>query len=196
MKLAFVLVLVSTSLVAASLAAASLFAQDSAANPLQAACGPMGAKFQIKTDSGQSPNAKPEAGKALVYVIEDQQFKAVKDVTVRVGVDGAWVGATRGNSYLSFPVEPGEHHFCADIVPGVLSSGRLVSLYGLTTEAGGVYYLRARTTGGPQSATERNGLDDAISIDLDLLNRDEGKLLLLYSSPSVSTTTLAKSKGK
>jgi hypothetical protein len=185
MRLAFVLILT----------AASLSAQDAASNPLQSACGPMGAKFQIKTDGGQSPNVKTDAGKALVYVIEDQQFKAVKDVTVRVGLDGSWVGATRGNSYLAFPVEPGEHHLCADIVPGVLSSGRLVSLYGLTAEAGGVYYLRARTTGGPSSATARNAFDDTIAIDLDLLNRDEGKLLLIYSSPSESTKTVAKTKG-
>lgn len=177
------------------LASASLSAQDSAPTPLQSACGPMNVRFHIKIDNSQSPNVKAEAGKALVYVIEDQQFKGVKDVTVRVGLDGSWIGATRGDSYLSFPVEPGEHHLCADIMPGVLSMGRPVSLFGLKAEAGGVYYFRARTTGGPPSATDRNGLNDTISIDLDLLNSDEGKLLLTYSSPSMSSAMLAKTKG-
>ncbi|MGP0018635.1 MAG: hypothetical protein ACLPHP_08720 [Candidatus Sulfotelmatobacter sp.] len=187
MKLAFVVILI----------AASVSAQDSAPTSPLSVCGPMSVKFQIKMDDTQSPNLAPEPGKALVYVIEDQQFKAAKDVIVRVGLDGAWVGATRGDSYLSFPVEPGEHHLCANIVSGLLSTGRRVSLFGLTTEAGGVYYFRARTTGGPSSVMNGNGLDDTISIDLDLVNPDEGKFLVAFSSRSVSNATSAKSeKGK
>jgi hypothetical protein len=188
MKLAFVVILI----------AASVSAQDSAPASLpQSACGPMSVNFQIKMDDTQSPNVTPEPGKALVYVIEDQQFKAAKDVTVRIGLDGTWVGATRGDSYLSFPVEPGEHHLCANIMPGLLSPGRRVSLFGLTIEAGGVYYFRARTIGGPSSAMDRNGLDDIISIDLDLLNRDEGKFLLAFSTRSVSNARPVKTeKGK
>jgi hypothetical protein len=184
MKLAFVVILI----------AASVSAQDSASTSPLSVCGPMSVKFQIKMGDGQSPNVTPEPGKALVYVIEDQQFKAAKDVTVRIGLDGAWVGATRGDSYLSFPVEPGEHHLCANIMPGFLSTGRRVSLFGLTTEAGGVYYFRARTTGGPSSAMYRNGADDTISIDLDLLNRDEGKFLVAFSSRSVSNATSVKTE--
>jgi hypothetical protein len=181
MKLAFVVIFI----------AASVSAQDSA--PLSV-CGPMSVEFQIKMDDTQSPNVTPEPGKALVYVIEDQQFKAAKDVIVRIGLDGAWVGATRGDSYLSFPVEPGEHHLCANIMSGLLSTGRRVSFFGLTTEAAGVYYFRARITGGPSSAMDRNGLDDTISIDLDALNRDEGKFLVAYSSRSVSKAKSVKTK--
>jgi len=185
MKLAFVVILI----------AASVSAQDSAPafSPLSA-CGPMSVMFQIKMEDTQSSNVTPEPGKALVYVIEDQQFKAAKDVTVRIGLDGAWVGATRGASYLSFPVEPGEHHLCANIMSGLLTTGRRVSLFGLTTESGGVYYLRARTTGGPSSALDRNGLEGTISIDLDLLNRDEGKFLVAYSSRSVSNAKPVKTQ--
>jgi hypothetical protein len=188
MKLAFVVMLI----------AASMSAQDAvpAFSPLST-CGPMSAMFQIKMDDTQSPNVTPEPGKAVVYVIEDQQFKAAKDVIVRIGLDGAWVGATRGDSYLSFPVEPGEHHLCANIMPGLLSTGRRVSLFGLTTEAGGVYYFRARTIGGASSAMDRNGLDATISIDLDLLNRDEGKFLVAFSTHSVSNARPVKpEKGK
>jgi hypothetical protein len=190
MKLAFVFLV--------GLIAASVSAQDSAPafSPLSA-CGSMNVMFQIKMADSQSPKVTPEPGKALVYVIEDQQFKAAKDVIVRVGLDGAWVGATRGDSYLAFPVEPGEHHLCANIMTGLLSTGRRVSLFGLTTEAGGVYYLRARTIGGPSSALDRNGLEDTISIDLDLVNRDEGKFLVTFSSRSVSNARSGKTeKGK
>lgn len=187
MKFAFVFILM----------AASVSAQDAVPTAIfQSACGPMDVKFQIKQEGSQSVNPKVEEGKALVFVIEDEQFKAAKEVTVRVGVDGAWVGATRGNSYLFFTVEPGEHHLCADIVTGVLSAGRRVSLYGLTAEAGSVYYFRARTTGGPSSAMYRNGLDDIISIDLDRLNNDEGKYLVAYSPLSVSNARAVKAEGK
>jgi hypothetical protein len=187
MKFAFVFILIT----------ASLSAQDSAPTPLpQNACGPMNVKFQIRMENTPSPNVKPEAGRALVYVIEDQQFKGVKEVTVRIGVDGTWIGATRGDSYLSFSVAPGEHHLCADIIPGVLSTARRVSLFGLTTEAGNVYYFRARTTGGPSSAMFDNGLEeDTIAIDLDRLNSDEGQFLVAYSPLSVSTARLAKQEG-
>jgi hypothetical protein len=154
----------------------------------------MSVTFQIKMDDTQSPSVTLEPGKALVYVIEDQQFKAAKDVIVRIGLDGAWIGATRADSYLSLPVEPGEHHLCANITTGLLSTGRRVSLFGLTTEAGGVYYFRARITGGPSSAMDRNGLDDTISIDLDLLNRDEGKYLLAFSARSVSNAKPVKTQ--
>ena len=178
MKSAFVLILVS----------ASLSAQDSAPTP-QSACGPMNAKFEINIDNRQSPpNVKAEAGKALVYVIEEQ-LRGVKEITVRVGLDGSWVGATRGDSYISFRVEPGQHHLCADIMPGVRSAsiGR-VSLFGFTAEAGSVYYFRARTTGGAPTSTWGNELGDPISIslDLDLVNRDEGKYLVTFSPLSVS----------
>jgi hypothetical protein len=156
----------------------------------------MDVQFQIKMDESQQPNVQVEPGKARVYIIEEQRFKAAKEVTVRIGLDGAWVGATRGNSYLFFSVEPGEHHLCAGMMPGFLRpSGRLgLALFGLTTEAGKVYYLRARTTGGPSSALNQNGIDDALSIDLDLVNGDEGKFLVAFSPRSVSHPRIKKNE--
>src|SRR5579864_2530641 len=149
--------------------ASSVFAQNSPPVPAaQRACGPFDAKFRIKTDESQPPEPKVEAGKTLIYVVEEQRFKAIRDVTVRIGLDGTWMGATRGNSYLFFSAEPGEHHLCVDWASDFY--GRLVSLYGLTTEPGKVYYFRARTTGGRSSAAGRDFGDDAASIDLDLIN--------------------------
>lgn len=169
------------------LIAVSASAQNSGRALLpQGACGPMDVQFQTKVESGSHADPHVESGKALVYVIEDQRFKGAKEVTVRIGLDGAWVGATRGDSYLFFAAEPGEHHLCGNVTPGVLSSGRTTSLFGLTTEAGKTYYLRARTTGGPSSALEHNGLNDMLSIDLDLVNKDEGKFLVASSPVSVS----------
>lgn len=187
MKSALLVVLISVS----------ASAQDSARTLLpQIACGPMDAQFQTKMDTSQQSDRTIEPGKALVYVIEDQRFKGAREVTVRVGIDGAWIGATRGNSYLFFSAGPGEHHLCANVTKGVLSSGRRISLFGLTTEAGKIYYLRARTTGGLSSAFDRNGLDDTLSIDLDLVNGDEGKFLVASFPVSVSHPKTSKDARK
>lgn len=148
------------------------------------ACGPVSAGFRIKTNDAPRPDAQIAAGKALIYVVEDQKFKAFRDVTARIGMDGAWVGAMRGNSYVSFTVEPGEHHFCADWVSDWITGGRLVSLYGLNAEAGKVYYFRVRTSGTPGSLTEEHHQGDIASLDLDLVNEDEGKLLVASSASS------------
>lgn len=128
----------------------------------------MGVQFQVRIGASQQPDLHIDPAKALVYVIEDQRFRFVRDVTVRIGVDGAWVGATRGDSYLSLQLEPGEHHLCADMTPSHLPSTGLVSLFGLTIEAGKVYYFRARTSGGRASSFDESGWDDTVSIDLDL----------------------------
>jgi hypothetical protein len=167
--------------------ASSAFAQNPDRLPhTQSACGPLNAEFQIKMDSSQTPDFQPEVGKALVYVAEDQKFHAAKDVTARVGLDGAWVGATRGDSYVFFSVDPGEHHLCADWRSTLLSNGRLVSLFGFTAEPGKVYYFRVRTTGGPSSMLDRSALDESALLDLDLINSDEGKLLVSTSPYSAS----------
>lgn len=163
------------------------FAQDPDRVPhAQPACGPLNTEFQTKTDYNEAPDFQPEKGKALVYVAEDQKYHAARDVTARIGLDGGWVGATRGNSHLFFSVDPGEHHLCADWRSSFLSSGRLVSLYGFTADADKVYYFRVRTTGGPSSMLDRSALDESATLDLELINNDEGKLLVSTSPYSAS----------
>jgi hypothetical protein len=157
--------------------ATSAFAQDLSVAAASSACGPVDTQFVVKTDSVSHAPQPADPGKALVYVIEDQKFRVFNDVTARVGLDGAWVGANRGNSYLFFSVEPGEHHLCTDWISDWLPNGRLVSLAPLTAEAGKTYYFRARTSGAR---------DEVASIDLDRVNSDEGKLLVASSPPSVS----------
>jgi Protein of unknown function (DUF2846) len=167
--------------------ASSAFAQNPDRVPhAQPACGPLNTEFQIKIDYDESPDFQPESGKALVYVAEDQKFQAAKEVTARIGMDGAWVAATRGSSYVFFSVDPGEHHLCADWRSTLLSTGRRISLFGFTAEAGKVYYFRVRTTGGPSSMLDQSSLDESALLDLDLINSDEGKLLVSTSPYSVS----------
>lgn len=177
MKIVFVVVLL----------ASFAFAQNPDRVPhAPSACGPLNAEFQTKIDYNQSADFQPESGKALVFVVEDQKFHAAKEVTARIGLDGAWVGATHGDSYIFFPVDPGEHHLCADWRSTLLSNGRRVSLFGFTAEPGKIYYFRARTMGGPSSMLDRSSLDESASFDLELVNDDEGKLLVSNSPYSAS----------
>ena len=61
-------------------------------------CGPSETYFDVKTDRKQHPVAPTDSGKALVYIFEDIE----RGPTMRVGLDGAWVGANKGKSYFSF----------------------------------------------------------------------------------------------
>lgn len=171
--------------------AVSAIAQDqSAVSTAESACGPVATEFRTKIDSGQHPLAQSTPGKATVYVVLDQKFQVVRAVTARIAIDGVWVGATRGNSYLFFQTESGEHHLCTDWMSTLLPGGRLVSLANFTAEAGGVYYFRVRTTGGPSSYLKDS--DRSASIDLEPVNTDEGKLLVASSPWSNSQPKIEK----
>lgn len=153
--------------------AVSACAQDVSVAAAEAACGPSNAEFHISEDRSQRPVPNPDEGKALVYVVLDQRWGSVNP-TSRVGLDGTWVGANYGNSHLFFSVGPGEHHLCTDW------TSKRVSLAKFTAELGKVYYFRARITG------YTSGTGSVTTIDLDLVNSDEGKLLVASTPLSTS----------
>jgi hypothetical protein len=135
--------------------------------------------FEVKTDNGEHAAPQPESGKALVYFLQDDtNFIARPRPTTRLGIDGAWVGATHSNSYFYFSVEPGEHHLCA-----IWQAGGLYPLAGAAAahfmaEAGHIYYFRA------QNGSLKDGTE---TIDFGPLDSDEGQLLIgRYSFSSSS----------
>jgi hypothetical protein len=65
-------------------------------------CGPIHVQFNVKRDQAQPP-AELEPVKTLIYVIGN-----LGDGTIRVGLDGTWIGANGGDSHFSFSVPPGE----------------------------------------------------------------------------------------
>jgi hypothetical protein len=180
MKIAFVLILLT----------ASAFAQDQAAvATAEAVCGPSKVKFDVKQDTTQHPTPQPETGKAVVYVVEDLGqcpdcvghskglgLTDVDQALIKVGVDGAWVGAIQGSSYLFFAADPGEHHVCINWQSRLEIRSRAFAMANFTAEEGKVYYLRARVFPGR----------DDYSFDLDLVNSDQGKFLVASSAFSVS----------
>jgi hypothetical protein len=139
-------------------------AEDKPANPLGApGCGDPAATFKVQTDSGKHP-ASPEAGKALVFFIQDDsQFDLLGKPSTRFGLDGQWVGATHKNSYFYFSVDPGVHHLCAS-----WQSGERTAAAHFTANAGGVYYFEAKDV-------SNRGAEDLIFNPID---SDQGKLLV------------------
>jgi hypothetical protein len=121
-------------------------AQDAAALARAAGCGPSEVEFNVKTDKNQRPTPQPEAGKAMVYVFDTIKLDpglVIGTVTLRIGLDGSWMGANHGDSYFYFAVDPGDHRVCAQWQSSLDSRSKLASAASLTAEAGQVYYFRA-----------------------------------------------------
>ncbi len=173
------------TIVALILFAASAFAQQKTAiASAEAACGPKEVSYDTETVKNQ-PVAQVETGKAQVYVIEvfDKVVGEISRPTLRVGLDGSWVGADKGDSYIAFPVDPGEHHLCTSWQSHWKRFSKQAGFAGFTAEPGKVYYFRARIMeqGGSNGASN-------FSLDLEPVNNDEGKFLVASSALSVSHT--------
>jgi hypothetical protein len=141
--------------------------------PPNGGCGPSATHFDVTTSKSQHSVVQPEQGKALVFIIEDIE----RGPTMRVGLDGAWVGANKGRSYLSVSVDPGEHQFCTNWQSGLFkeTAKRIGSAVTLTTEPGKVYYLRTQVY-------ERSEKDRTVK--LEPVEAAEGQFLVSSSALS------------
>jgi hypothetical protein len=122
-------------------AALPAVAEDQAAAARAVAgCGPSQVLFDVKTEDARHPVGQPENGKALVYFLVDY----VSAPTMRVGVDGKWVGANDGKSYFFFQAEPGEHNVCTEWQSSTFkkSSERIGEALHVAFEPGKSYYIR------------------------------------------------------
>jgi hypothetical protein len=157
--------------------AVSAAAQDEAAMAMaQAACGPKGANFDVTWDSAHV-TPQPESGKALVYVIENVGAEQCRGcATTKVGMDGNWMGANKGDAYFFFPVSPGEHHLCANWQSafGWSSRNGVFAMTDFNAEAGHTYYFEVRVA------------ERILFFDLHALNDDQGKYLVACDLFSVS----------
>ena len=158
----------------ALLFAASASAQTSRA-AATAACGPENVSFKVKLDDSQHTLAQPEPGKARVYFFHDAGTSSTLGYpTVKLAMDGAWVGANHGNSYFSTSVEPGEHHVCVTLQSTLVA--QRVELAHFTAEAEKVYYYRTRLV-----------MSRSVELlELDPINSDQGKYLIVSFPLSVS----------
>ncbi len=146
--------------------AATAFAQDQAAvATAEAACGPKDVQFDVKNDATQRPTSH-DADKATLFIIGNDL--GVAHPTIRVALDGTWIGATRTHYFFSVSVEPGEHHLCATtpVVNPKYSLG--TALVHLTAEAGQTYYFRTRVI----------TIQFQDFLDFEAIDSDQGKLLV------------------
>ncbi len=157
---------------------------QAAAARSSAGCGPAGVEFDVKTDKKSHPAPRPEPGKALVYVFQHERHKpdvyAIGAVTVRVGLDGDWVGANHGSSYFFFPVEAGAHRVCSQVQSSFKRYSKLASAISLKAEPGKAYYFRVF-------------VDDAVPhVKLEAIDEAEAELLIASSALSSSHPKVAR----
>ncbi len=165
---------------------AAAFAQDETLiAAAEAACGPADVQFDVHPAESQ-PLTQPEPGKSLVYVVEvfDRPGNQLGRPTLRIGFDGKWAGAVKGDSYLAFSVDPGEHHLCTNWQSRLKQFSAKAAFAGLNAEPGKIYYYRARIIEG----------DLNFSLDFALVDPDEGKYLVASFAPSNSHAKTAKNK--
>ena len=147
-------------------------------------CGDDKVKFEVSRQKGAPAPAAADPDKARIVFIEwiDKSGSCIGcQITTRVGLNGAWVGANQGNSYFTLDVAPGEQHVCTDWQSRF---GRLKSKIGLTSfpaEAGKTYYYKIKVT--------LKQIGDYTDYDLDLMpvSEDEGKYRMKASALSKST---------
>jgi hypothetical protein len=147
----------------------------------EAACGPAGVQFGTQTSTDHTP-PQVESGKSQVYVVEifDKNAGQLARPTLRVGIDGKWAGAVKGSSYLSFPVDPGEHHLCTNWQSVWKHFSQKAAFTNFTADAGKAYYFRAHIIeSGPTGSGN-------FTLDLEPVNEDEGKYLVAANSLAVS----------
>ena len=111
------------------------------ADPLPAACGNDATQYKVSHTNTQ-PTLTAPAGQALIVLIlkpTGEEFSS--DPILRLAVDGTWVGAVKGNSYIAIPVSPGSHNLCVSRQSKYDDEKANLSTAPLNAQAGSVYYF-------------------------------------------------------
>lgn len=168
----------------------------------EAACGDSTARFKVKRINGPSDVPAPSPGSARLVVLENgfgwyadrylvpkgkskpRDYKKLPQrltPTVRMGMDGKWMGALRGNDFVTFTVSPGEHHLCVQFQnpenTGTSSTLPMAFLSDMKADVGQTYYFQI-------SYMMIHNLDKW-GLELHPLQEYSGKLILSRSSPVV-----------
>jgi hypothetical protein len=145
---------------------------------LPGSCGKPDAGFDIKTQKNPAAPVAPQPGQSTLVFVQ-RNSGCIGCSVVRIGLDGAWAGANRGNSYFTVAVEPGDHHVCAWWDAPL---ARMESRIGLTNLAAGpdqVYYY--------EIVVAKYGNSGAPFMRLKPLSPDMGAFLASRSSLSTAT---------
>ena len=130
------------------LLALSIFSPPRArAQSVALGCGLPNIQFDVKMESRPPAAPTPKIGEAFVFFLQDNPKSDASRPVTRFGIDGAWVGATRDNSYFYVAVEPGEHTVCVDWeldTFGSFGPKASTDVAHFMADAGKSYYFRAR----------------------------------------------------
>ena len=137
-----------TPKIAAFLLCASLFQATQALAKSKAilpdGCGDDSVQFDANQEKENPGLPALAEGKALIVFSESMPNEMKVQTTTRFGVDGAWVGATKGDSYFTVTVDPGEHNLCASMQSAPTRMKKtFTQMASITAEAGKVYYFEA-----------------------------------------------------
>jgi hypothetical protein len=122
---------------------AALLAVSAAAkaDPLPAACGADTTHFKA-SHSKIAPSLTPPADQALVVLIQKEAGEDfASDPISRLALDGTWVGAVKGASYIAIPVSAGSHKLCVSRQSSLDDEKAEVATAPLIARAGVVYYF-------------------------------------------------------
>lgn len=141
------------------------------------ACGPQEISFDV--DALRAPaSALTDPGKALIYIIEQESSTPAfcigrcGGLTMKLGLDGYWIGAVSGSSYTVLSIAPGEHHMCANWQSHIKKLSEKVVLQDFTAEAGKTYYFITHDlVTSPEAGSMAN-------ITLESANPGEAKMLI------------------
>lgn len=142
------------------------------------ACGPAKVKFDATAGQPLKSLPPPDPGKAMVYVVEsfEKMPTEIGDPTIKVGVNGSWMGATRDKTFISFSVPPGDQHLCVNWQSVWSRFSNLFALQGIKAEAGKSYFFKVRITEDDQVIRMRL---------VPLEDSDESRFLIASSRVSV-----------
>ena len=143
---------------------------------LDRACGPNNIKFKVY-ESSPPPLQRDQLKSKAAIVIFPEEFADLTSCRMasRIGIDGKWVGAACLGTYIRTKVDPGEHHLCANLRQK--KNANFTALYSFMAEAGKVYYFREEILDPwfGRNVTPIGG--GKITVHLDPINEDEGRLL-------------------
>ena len=183
MKLAILPVLICLLLAAettemAQKPASSKAARKAAIEAAMMSCGPPSERVAVHLGSGASRSTSTNPAMATIYFTAVSTGRLWPNPTIRIAMDGSWIGALKQNSYTQLEVTPGPHHFCVRI-PGIF---RLepASLYGLNTRPGDSYYFVV----DDRNSNEFQPID---TISLNRIDSDEGHLLVTQARRATSS---------
>jgi len=161
------------------------------------ACGDDKVHYDVEAKKDQPAPAAPADGKAQIVFIETLNRPSfwtgahVSDITTRFGMDGAWVGAARSNTYFTLDIAPGTHKLCTS----VKGNKDMIAMTSFTAEAGKTYYYEFKieptvshgqvmVSGGATGASTSVTLNSSFKS----LDEDEGKFRIKASALAVGTT--------